>query len=171
MPEVWKDVPGYEGLYQVSDLGRVKSLSRAKVSDEGHRVVQKVKKILKPAPRKGGYLMVPLRRGGIQRYYFIHRLVLTSFLGPCPVGMQCCHGDGDPANNRLGNLRWDTPRNNCRDRGNAGVAKLTEEQVREIRRIYRGGGTSMGKIAREFFICQPTVSRIVNRQVWNHVVD
>jgi len=115
MQETWLPVVGYEGLYEVSDLGRVRSLP--KVTSRGGRmaapVVRMPGKVLKPVPtKKGGYLTIrlyPLNGGkGTSRSYRIHRLVLAAFVGPCPPGLEGCHYDGDPKNNALTNLRWDT---------------------------------------------------------------
>ena len=101
--ERWRTVPGFEGFYEVSDLGRVRN------SRTGH--------ILSPRPEKGGYLRVCLSRANrAQRKELkVHRLVLAAFVGPCPDGMEGCHDDGDPSNNRLDNLRWDTRSGNIAD--------------------------------------------------------
>lgn len=109
--EQWKPVPGYEGYYDVSDQGRVMSLARIDAS--GNR---RKPRILRPRPDRRGYLMVDLYRGGVQRTHKVHRLVLTAFTGPCPDGMEACHGDDRPDNNRLTNLRWDTSGGNAADR-------------------------------------------------------
>ena len=105
MSERWLPVVGYEGAYQVSDLGRVRSLDRMIVDSVGHRYFR-AGRILRQVTLKGtGHCRVTLP-GGIQGY--VHRLVLEAFVGPAPDGMEACHNDGDPTNNRLDNLRWDT---------------------------------------------------------------
>lgn len=95
--------------------------------------------------RTGGYHRVPLRHRNMNRWVMAHRLVLEAFVGPCPEGMECCHWDGVRDNNRLNNLRWDTRKNNAKDRDRHGTKKwgtkhsssvLTEEQVRELRRCW-----------------------------------
>jgi hypothetical protein len=97
--EQWKAVPGFPG-YEVSDHGRVRS-----------------PKILKPQIGNDyGHLKIILRRDGRSFKYWLHRLVLLVFKGPCPSGMECCHDDGKPANCRYDNLRWDTPQNNSLDK-------------------------------------------------------
>jgi NUMOD4 motif/HNH endonuclease len=107
--ERWKPVVGYEGYYEVSDLGRVRSLRHR----WGPRPVPLV---LKPQSRPSGHLHVSLygysKNGSTQA---IHHLVLEAFVSPCPEGFEGCHGDGDPANNALGNLRWDTRSANVQD--------------------------------------------------------
>ncbi|WP_085104883.1 NUMOD4 motif-containing HNH endonuclease [Mycobacterium paraense] len=123
-PERWLPVVGYEGLYEVSDQGRVKSLARTSTlrnrwGNIGTR--RTAERLLKPCPDKGGYLNVGLSRDGRRRNYFAHSLVLTTFVGPCPPGQECCHLDNVKTNNRLDNLLWDTPSQNQLDRVRAGT--------------------------------------------------
>ena len=102
---------------------------------------------LRPTPQYRGHLCVCLVRDGTKCSRHVHRLVLEAFLGPCPPGLICCHNDGDPANNRLSNLRWDTYKSNSEDMlrhgtrrmGSAAGAKLDEEDVLGIRRLKAGG--------------------------------
>ena len=101
-PETWARVPGYEGLYEVSNLGEVWSLQTGRV--------------LRQNPSSGGYLVVTLCRAGRQKTHTVHRLVLTAFVGPCSAGMQARHLDGNQRNNRLDNLAWGTASENSRDR-------------------------------------------------------
>lgn len=112
--EEWRDVPGYEGLYAVSDSGQVKSLAR---TIEGKRSRRVEERLLKPMVAQGGHLQVELRSGGLPRWVpKIHQLVLLAFVGPYPEGMEVRHLDGDPANNRLDNLRYGTRSENMYDR-------------------------------------------------------
>jgi hypothetical protein len=98
--------------YEVSDRGRVRSLSRYIRNPPqlcGGRV-------LKPTPNKTGHLQIALSGpGGGRRTHRVHRLVLEAFVGPCPPGLMGCHGNGNPADNRLENLRWDTAKGNAAD--------------------------------------------------------
>lgn len=109
--EQWRLIAGYEGLYEVSDHGRVRSLDR--IDSRGNRAWGR---ILRQEVRPTGHLRVTLCSGGTTKRIFVHRLVLTAFIGPLPVGMQACHNDGNPANNVPANLRWDTIVANARDR-------------------------------------------------------
>lgn len=115
--EVWRGVVGYEGQYEVSNFGRVRSLSRVFYDSIG-RLRPFPGQLLAASPNSDGYPRVtlpdPSRPLG-QVIVLIHQLVLTAFVGPCPLGMECCHGDGDRANNRLTNLRWDTRSANQQD--------------------------------------------------------
>lgn len=114
-PETWKPVVGYEGYYEVSDHGNVRSVDRTVQRSDG--VVQRFKGHLrKPQVDEFGYLRISLRKDGKSHHFRVHRLVLEAFVGPCPEGTEACHGDGDRSNNRLENLRWDTKSENQYDR-------------------------------------------------------
>lgn len=109
MSETWREIPGYEGAYEVSDLGRVRSLDR--VSSHGRRLRGRVLKQI----RRSGYLSVGLHLNGDPTLYLVHRLVLTAFAGPPARGMEARHLDGDASNNAASNLVWGTTRENIRD--------------------------------------------------------
>lgn len=114
--EQWRDVVGYEGLYQVSDLGQIRSVSR-RVSTGRGRTRMSNGKVLRASPvGTTGYLAVGLSKGGKARTVAVHRIVLEAWVGPCPDGHEGCHNDDDQSNNAVCNLRWDTHRNNCNDR-------------------------------------------------------
>lgn len=114
MSEEWRDVPGYEGYYQVSDFGNVRSLDRV-ITYPGGQQYRKCGKVLKPATKIGGYLQVALNMNAIVITPKVHALVALAFLGERPEGMQVCHNNGDPSDNRLENLRYDTPAGNAAD--------------------------------------------------------
>ena len=152
--ERWRDVVGYEGLYRVSDWGRIRSVER-KAPIGGGSVRRVRSRILKYAylnPKKlvKSYLVVNLSKRGRAEICLIHRLVLEAFVSPCPRDMQACHNDGDPQNNRLENLRWDTLQSNVDDCIPHGTrtniqgenhynAKLSNVAVDTIRRLFRWG--------------------------------
>lgn len=108
--ENWRPVPGYEGLYEVSDQGQVRSLDR--LNSRGHRIKGRV---LSPSSKSKGYKQVVLHKEGKALTRTVHLIVLTAFVGPRPEGEECCHNNGDPADNRLENLRYDTPSGNQMD--------------------------------------------------------
>lgn len=106
----------------------------------------------------------------------VHRLVMEAFIGPRPEGMECRHLDGDPANNRLSNLTWGTPKENAEDQRRHGSMKLgeashysrlTEAEVRKIRR--NGAELSRSQLAAVFQVSQSQIDRILNRQNWKHI--
>ena len=113
-PETWKTVSGYEGLYEVSDLGQVRSLDhRARVGNGTRSVKGRILKIYRHPDRRSS---VNLSKGDHQATMLIHRLVLYAFVGDRPTGAEGCHGNGDAADNRLSNLRWDTHPANEQDK-------------------------------------------------------
>lgn len=111
--EEWRSIPNYEGLYEISNFGHVKSLPKViPLPFGGVRITNK--KILKPGFNP--YPYVVLCKNGIKNQRLVHRLVLEVFIGPAPEGMEACHNDGDKHNARFDNLRWDTKQANWRDR-------------------------------------------------------
>jgi hypothetical protein len=112
--EHWRPIPDWEGHYEASDLGRIRGLDRVTVAVDG-RVFRYRGRVLRTVVRKDGRRVVGLWRDGQGRTRYVHNLVARAFLGPCPEGMECCHWDGDVANNRPGNLRWDAHAGNMED--------------------------------------------------------
>jgi HNH endonuclease/NUMOD4 motif len=103
----WRDIPGYEGCYQVSDDGQVKSLARRIKSAPGcTRPLPE--RIMKQEVDRTGYARLQLRSDGSYAHHLVHRLVMLAFVGECPDGMEVCHNDGVKLNNNLSNLRYDT---------------------------------------------------------------
>lgn len=170
--EQWCDIPGYEGIYAVSDQGDVRRLSL------GANGASKPGRILKPRPLKSGYLRINLGKNGIIKDYLIHRIVLLAFVGEPFEGAVCNHKNGIKSDNRLVNLEWVTQgQNNEHSRnvlgGGIGVrakaAKLKPTEVRTIRSLYRTGQFRMGDIAKAFGVSRKAISKIVNYKTWKHV--
>ena len=110
MEEIWKDVPGYEGLYQVSNFGKVIALSKEFLVGKGTVIVHKQKEISFHHKRR--YFQVALNNKGKRKYVSVHRLVAQAFI-PNPDNKPCIdHIDGNRANNRVDNLRWVTHKEN-----------------------------------------------------------
>lgn len=108
--EIWKDIVGYEGLYQVSDQGRVRSIRKMDTDSDCRKVLSA--KVLRPAYRRTGHAVVGLRRDGKNKTMTVHRLVATAFI-PNPNNYPIInHKDEDPRNNRVDNLEWCTFRYN-----------------------------------------------------------
>jgi len=136
MTEIWLPIRGYEGLYEVSDLGRVKSLARI----AGKNIIED--RLLRGRVTEYGYVRVTLSRDSRTKSFAVHRLVLEAFVGPCPEGMEGCHGNGTPADNRKDNLRWDTPESNWQDKVKHGTAPIGERNplakiTNEVARIVK----------------------------------
>lgn len=120
MSEEWRAVVGFEGCYEVSSSGRVRSLDRLVSHGIGGLMRKRQGCLLKPGTVQSGHQLVVLGR---TQNRLVHRLVLEAFVGPKPDGMECCHNDGDPANNRVDNLRWDTRSANILDDYKHGARK------------------------------------------------
>lgn len=101
--EVWKDVPDYEGYYQASTLGRIKSLTRIENGRSGSKKVRRGR-ILKLTLNRDGYLLVDLR----DRTFSVHKIILTTFDSPKPNGYCCLHINNIKHDNRTVNLKWGT---------------------------------------------------------------
>lgn len=109
--EIWKDIKGFEGVYQVSNLGRVKSLERFRKGANGSLETVK-EKILKPLIDKG-YYQVVLCKQSVQKHYLVHRLVWETFNGQILEGLQVNHINEIKTDNRLSNLNLMTAKENC----------------------------------------------------------
>lgn len=171
--EIWKPVPNHETSYEVSNLGRVRSLDRVVRCGYGKTRLHRGRVL---TGRKS--CSTDHRRIAIHgKDYAVHRLVLLAFVGPCPEGMECCHGDDDPTNNQLANLRWDTRQANRDDmvrNGRSGRGEraahsvLTEADVLAIRRRC-AAGTAQKALAAEYGVDPSAVSLIVRRKRWTHI--
>lgn len=166
MREEWKDIKGYEGHYQVSNLGRVKSLKYGK------------EKILKLGQDKDGYSSVVLSKKSKLSTKKVHRLVLGEFTpySTLPVN----HKDGNKRNNKLNNLEYCTHKENIRhahinglmsDRkgSKSAMAKLTESQVVEIRDMYNTKLYTLKQIAAKYNMGYTTIQGICSGKYWTHV--
>lgn len=107
--EQWRPVVGYEHAYEVSNLGRVRAVERMVQAGRTYRTIKP--KVLKGVVRPSGYVQVTLRR----KSHLVHTLVARAFIGERPVGYETCHNNGDAADNRLENLRYDTVSENRLD--------------------------------------------------------
>ena len=114
VPEEWRDIAGYEGYYQVSSLGRVRSLRRKVRHGFDGRLREVPSRILKVC-ESGKYPRVGLALDGRGRTHAVHRLVAETFLGPAPKGAEVLHANDVGTDNRVENLRWGTRSENLRD--------------------------------------------------------
>lgn len=172
----FRDIPGFPG-YRIGDDG---SVWRLWVTCRSGRKLSDRWRLMRPSTTTRGYRYLNLvpPEGGRFQTFRVHRLVLESFVGPCPDGMECRHLNGNKADNRLTNLMWGTPEENRDDNRSLGTygrgethtqAKLTESQVRAIRERYAAGGVLQRELAAEFGVGEITVWGIVNRRTWTHV--
>ena len=158
--EEWRDAIGFEGFYKISDHGRILTVK-----------TNTIKKLT--FDKHDGRPYAGLWKNNKQTQVRPHKLVLEAFVGKRPEGMECCHNDGNPQNNHLSNLRWDTSKNNQADRvrhgttnrgENCGTAKLTGIQVDAIRQDTR----LQRLIALDYGVQGSTISRIKSGVRWKH---
>lgn len=160
-PDDRKEVDGFP-RYRISKAGVCESFYHGKWSP------------LKPYKTGStDHLTVKLYRDGKWANRRVHRLVLEAFVGPCPEGMQGCHNDGNPENNALENLRWDTIRGNMLDAVNHGtnaLTKLAPGQVDQIR-VRCLAGEAYEEVARAFGVSPANVTAIMLGKSWTHHGD
>lgn len=160
--EVWKPAVGYEGSYSVSSLGNVRGLNRVSINSAGQR--RNIKgKLLRPFADRSGHLRVEFPGRTV---YFVHRLVAAAFIGQCPDGMEVCHKDGDPANNRVGNLRYGTRSDNVQDMLRHGTHKNVNKLECPRGHALKGENLAQWDLARGYRkcrSCQSTHSRVSKR--------
>lgn len=176
--EVWKTIPGYEGLYEISSHGKVKSVPHTRTIIRNGKPIQQAwsGRMMTTGASTGRYPKVNLSNNGKVTTHHIHSLVASTFLGQRPPELQTCHGDGKSDNPNLSNLRYDTPSGNCADRVTHGTAligethpraKLTEDKVRAIREDLK---TMMQKdVSEKHGVPNATVGAISRRRTWKHV--
>lgn len=174
--EIWKDIPGWEGLYQASSVGRIKSLERyvEGVDRIGRRFSRTYpEKVLALHSVGIGYRVACLSRDGKSGNAYVHRLVCLAFHGS-PVAESLCaaHWDGDVQNNTPGNLRWATYAENTADkvrhkrdrsRSEFRKVKITPAKARAMAKMRHAGFTN-GLIAELFSVSASTVQKYIERQ-------
>jgi hypothetical protein len=152
--EIWKSIEGFPG-YDVSNYGRVRSYWKKLY--RGYMINNTPIKILKQTKGAQGYLIVSLKKDHIPYTSTVHRLVLSTFHGPCPEGMECCHSDGTRYNNHIDNLRWDTYSNNNLDKLNHGTSRRISRELIEDIINHRSNNLSAHKIAKLCNVNKSTV--------------
>ena len=203
--EVWKAIPEFEN-YEASNYGRIRSLERyilrTTPRDSSKMYYKKYGgKILKQSVAKSLYNMenrypifsfVTPRKDNKTFTRSVGPLILETFVGPRPENYDCCHFDGDPTNNKLSNLRWDTKKSNAQDRIRHGrkissfvkgsnradgskfigeqvySAKLKENEVLEIRKVESYRGINMD-LARKYNVSKSCIQAIRHRRIWKHI--
>lgn len=175
IPERWLPVVGWPG-YEVSDLGRVRSVDRIVTGCDGKVQHLRGRVLRQVGPGANGYFTVGLSRGGIEKTRLVHQLVAAAFIGPCPPGQEVRHGPNGKLDNRASELCYGTRKENFQDRVRDGVinrgernghAKLTWEAVDDIRRRVAAGETQR-TVAAHYGVHFATVSAVIVGKNWRH---
>ncbi len=180
--ETWKYIKGYEGLYEISSLGNTKSLERrVRNSPTGSERIVK-EKILSPGLGSHGYLTVRIGKESI----LIHRLVAQTFIPNPKNKPEVNHKNGIKTDNHVENLEWVTRRENMQHAVKVGLqkhansygnhqgelnhsSKLTESQVKEIRKLYDIGNFTYMELSEKFGVHYSVIARIIKREKWKHI--
>ena len=175
MQEEWRDVVGYEGIYQISNFGQVKRICSGTGTIVGT--------VLKCGVARGGYKRVLLYKGShaSRKRFMVHRLVYLAFHGSIPEGCEINHKDGDKQNIHADNLECLTKKAHTEhtrivlgrfpaNRGTAnGQHLLTPDDVRDIRALYQAGGHTYKSIAALYGVEYGCIGAIIRRENWAHV--
>lgn len=170
---IWKTIPKYKDLYIVSNMGQVQRIL--------NRYGNPSQRILRQTPDGNNYLQVTLCKNGIRKKHKVHKLVLISFIGPRPLGLQCRHLDGNKQNNKLTNLKWGTRSENEKDKikhgtfnhrsplgSKHGMSKLTKKDVIKIK-IMLNSCENQHVIADIFGVHHSNISCIKRGITWRHI--
>lgn len=166
--ETWQAVKGFEGFYEVSNLGNVR---RGAATSNGTYTGRP----LKPWLNTTGYYMVSLFVNNKPKHMYVHRLVAEAFIGDKPEGCQINHLDGNKLNNHPSNLEYVTPKQNTQHALEKGLkptgsrhgrSKLNEGQVLDI--LARSQHTKVRDLANEFGVCDSTIIDILKGRTWNY---
>ena len=173
-PTIYKFITRFVG-YRFGDDGSVWSrLKRGSASGTGGLLGDQWRKLSGSLDKKGRVKMT-LRVNGKTSTQLVNRLILEAFKGPCPVGLECCHNDGNPSNNKVDNLRWDTRRSNqAVDRVKHGTDpvgerngrhKLTDREVLFVRKTKK----SAKWCAKRLCVKRSTIYDIRSGRSWKHL--
>lgn len=135
MEEIWIDIKNYEGLYKISNYGRVKSLDRT-INQLGYSRIFKGR-IMSPNKNNSGYYSIMIRKDGVSKRFLIHRLVMINFIGIDENKLDVNHKDGNKLNNRLDNLEWVTKSENSKHMVKNGLSNY-DKQKKKISLIKDG---------------------------------
>ena len=173
--EIWKDVEGFEGLYQISNLGRVMSLPKEKKFPKTGQIQLFDKKIMKlnKTGRNREYLQIHFNKDGKRHRFYVHRLVALHFCDNFFEGAQVNHKDGVKSNNRAENLEWITASENIKHAYENKLIskrtvfkriKLSEKDVEEIINLRKEKGLTYKELAELFNVGASTINRVMKKE-------
>lgn len=177
--EAWAIVEGYESLYEISSLGRVRRVGRATRNGDRYGGGARIGRVLAHLSQRGGYIAVQLWKDGRMRRFLLHVLVARAFIGRPPPGTEVNHIDGNKRNPAASNLEYVTRSENIRHAYRTGLrtanvpsgeahhnAKLSSGKAIEIRRRYVPGVCTLKMLAREYGVDHKTIHRVVSGKGW-----
>lgn len=179
MKETWKDIVGFEGLYQISNMGRVKVLEKKLKTRNGFAIRRE--KIMKPVKKDNNYLFVRLtNKEGLKKCLYVHRLVAIHFIPNPENKPDVNHKRSNKSDNRFFRLEWCTKSENLIHSFKQGthiptrgtistMAKLNETKVLQIKETYSQGGTSIRKLADQYGVHHSVIDGILKGKRWPHV--
>ena len=172
--EVWKDVVGYEGYYQVSNLGRVKSVERLiEYKDGRKRLYPSV--FINDRDKEGFSRITTLKKDNKGKTFSVHGLVMRAFIGDSPKGFEICHIDGNYKNNSLNNLRYDTTSENRIDNyrygGKSSKGKLSIDDVLNIREKYSEGNITQKELSKKYCVNTSCIGKIIRKENFSWLND
>lgn len=175
MIAIWKDIPGFEGRYQVNEMAQVRSLTRTVIAKTGQTYTLPGR-ILKPNKIKNGYLIVHLHKNNIESVFYVHQLVAELFI-PNPNQLPIVnHKDGNKQRCEASNLEWTTYSGNNQHAYDTGLkprgegqykAKLKESDIVEIRKL--GKYDTFEHIACKYGVSKATIRDVILFRTWKHV--
>lgn len=180
--EIWKDIKGYEGKYQISNIGRVKSLKRkCKSNNSFSRTVKEIVKKQTKCSTSGLYRKVKLYKDADFEWILVHRLVASAFLDNPLIKPMVNHKNSIPYDNRVENLEWVTASENNKHGYDFGShkkvygeqhkgSKLKKFQVDEIRKKYIKNVYGMMRLAKEYKVCYYTIWDVINNNTWKEII-
>jgi len=179
MKEIWKDIKGYEGQYQISNLGRVKSLARIQKIGLRNIKIKPLKEIiLKQSKSTSGYYQVCLCKNSVKKTHAIHKLVAKHFILNENNKKQVNHIDGNKTNNFYKNLEWCSYHENLRHAIKNGLravnekngrAKLKNIEVLQIRQLYKTGKYTHAQLGEMYGIASSTTQQVISRRYWKTI--
>lgn len=176
--EIWKDVVGYEGIYQVSNFSRVKSLEVKRFTKANNSFSTYKEKILNQSLTKDGYLKITFTVNKQKKTFLVHRLVAIAFIPNPENKPEVNHKDGIKTNNFPDNIEWNTPDENQKHAYRNGLkiskkgienlsSKLTEKQVFEIRKFE--GLKTQKELSKIYNVGTSTIGRVLRKTHWKHI--
>lgn len=179
--EIWKPVVGWETVYHVSNLGRIKRISSGNLPMSRAKIGRILKSVDIDGKGNGGYIGVTLSLGKRRQRKLVHQIVMLAFVGEPPANYQVNHKNGIKTDCRLSNLEYLTRSENVKHRFHvlghqspllgekSWNAKLTEQKVINIRRRYALGGITKDQLAKEHGVTENMIYLIVTRRSWKHI--